>query len=94
MDRPLHTFTYWRRHAKSVVVKAVLLTEENFYAVGDWAGVTECWDLGAPIPALHIYTPEGIMKAFIGDYVVKDVGGEFYSCKPDIFKVLYAPTPI
>ena len=25
----------------------------------------------------------------IGDYIIKDINGEFYSCKPDIFDKTY-----
>lgn len=31
-------------------------------------------------------TIEGEMLAYFGDYIVKGVDGEFYSCKPDIFE--------
>jgi len=76
---------------KPVVVEAWQLTEDNFYAVGDWAGVRECWDLAAPEPALHIKTVEGTMKAFPGDWVIKGAAGEFYPCKPGIFEATYEP---
>jgi hypothetical protein len=29
------------------------------------------------------------MTASIGDYIIKDVDGKFYPCKPDIFKKTY-----
>lgn len=32
---------------------------------------------------------EGIMKASVGDYIIKGVNGEFYPCKPDIFEKTY-----
>lgn len=35
---------------------------------------------------LYITTPEGKVKASEGDYIVKGVNGEYYPCKPDIFK--------
>lgn len=37
----------------------------------------------------HIETLEGKMFASIGDYIIKGVNGEFYPCKPDIFKKTY-----
>ena len=39
----------------------------------------------------HIYinTPEGVMTANYGDYIIKGVKGEFYPCKPDIFDETY-----
>lgn len=40
-------------------------------------------------PYLKIETLEGIMKASVGDYIIKGVNGEFYPCKPDIFEKIY-----
>ena len=40
-------------------------------------------------PVLKIETLEGVMDASIGDYIIKGVRGEFYPCKPDIFKATY-----
>jgi hypothetical protein len=37
----------------------------------------------------EIETLEGTMKANLGDYIIKGVQGEFYPCKPDIFKATY-----
>ncbi len=36
-----------------------------------------------------ISTLEGEMEVSPGDYVIKGVHGEFYPCKPDIFKKTY-----
>lgn len=36
-----------------------------------------------------IHTLEGDMKAEVNDYIIKGVKGEFYPCKPDIFKETY-----
>ena len=76
---------------RPVVIEARLLTRENFEAVGEWAGVAECWGLDAPLPALHIRTLEGVMKAHLGDWVIEGVNGEFYPCKPGIFDKTYEP---
>lgn len=40
-------------------------------------------------PYIKIETPEGTMKASVGDYIIKGVNGEFYPCKPDIFEKTY-----
>lgn len=40
-------------------------------------------------PVLKIETLEGLMIAKTGDYIIKGVQGEFYPCKPDIFKETY-----
>lgn len=38
---------------------------------------------------LVIKTLEGEMTASFGDYIIKGVKGEFYPCKPGIFKATY-----
>lgn len=69
---------------KPVEIDAMLLRTENVQAVADWCGGK---------PGLHsgvvIHTLEGVMKADIGDYVIKGIKGEFYPCKPDIFLASY-----
>lgn len=40
-------------------------------------------------PVIKIETLEGVMKASVGDYIIKGVNGEFYPCKPDIFNKTY-----
>ncbi len=39
---------------------------------------------------LLIETLEGVMRAKVGDYIIKGVQGELYPCKPDIFALTYA----
>lgn len=38
---------------------------------------------------ITIHTLEGDMRAAFGDYIIKDVNGEMYPCKPDIFEKTY-----
>uniref|UniRef100_A0A6M3ILL6 Phage protein n=1 Tax=viral metagenome TaxID=1070528 RepID=A0A6M3ILL6_9ZZZZ len=38
---------------------------------------------------LIIHTLEGDMKAELGDWIIKGIKGEFYPCKPDVFKQTY-----
>jgi hypothetical protein len=45
------------------------------------------------IPSLGIQTPEGLMMAQVGDYIIRGVAGEFYPCKPAIFEATYEPEP-
>ena len=40
-------------------------------------------------PQLDIETLEGVMVASKNDWIIKGVAGEFYPCKPDIFKKTY-----
>ncbi len=38
---------------------------------------------------MKIATKEGVMTADIGDFIIKGIEGEFYPCKPEIFKKTY-----
>lgn len=74
---------------KPVVIEAMQFTEENKNQVFNWITCTK-----EPIfvdykPALKIRTLEGDITANLGDYIIKGVNGEFYPCKPDIFKKTY-----
>lgn len=53
-----------------------------------WAG-NQVEYVGILSPRLLIKTKEGTMEANVGDYIIKGVKGEFYPCKPDIFKATY-----
>ena len=55
-----------------------------------WCG-GETWSrppMGA-VSGLLIRTLEGDMTAAFGDWIICGVNGEFYPCKPDIFKATY-----
>jgi hypothetical protein len=41
-----------------------------------------------------IITLEGLMRISKGDYIIKGVNGEFYPCKPDIFRKTYEEVAI
>lgn len=45
------------------------------------------WEHGKPV----IPTLEGDHQITLFDYIVKGIAGEFYPCKPDIFKATYTP---
>ena len=80
---------------KPVVIEAMRLahTGQSMNAACDWIGssvsrvewnsrlVTSC--------SVHIKTLEGVMKARVGDYIIKGIAGEFYPCKADIFEASY-----
>ena len=54
-----------------------------------WCG---CASWGCTVtrdPALFIETPEGIMRADEGDYIVRGIAGEFYPVKKEIFERTY-----
>lgn len=71
---------------KPVEIEAILWTGENFLDIEEFTQSTSgmCKRRG-----LVIETLEGDMIAFIGDYIIKGVQGEFYPCRPDTFKATY-----
>lgn len=70
---------------KPVIIEARVLTPVNQHELAEWCG-GECLthSSGVLIPTI-----EGNMLASWGDYIIKDVKGEFYPCKPDIFEQTY-----
>ena len=76
---------------KPVVVEAEqYLGDENFNLIRSFIGnVRPLHHLGDEI--IGIETLEGVMEASPGDYIIKGLRGEFYPCKPDIFKATYEP---
>ena len=62
-------------------------TLESFLKIKEWCytiDVTAYRDKNLRIPTL-----EGFHDASIGDFIIKGIKGEFYPCKPDIFKASY-----
>ena len=86
---------------KPVVIEAILWSGDNLFEMTtfmDARPVLNCdsahdhWDRYQSLvkrTGLEIKTLEGLMKADVGDYIIKGVKGEFYPCKPDIFKLTY-----
>ena len=74
-----------RFRKKPVVIEALLLTREKEQAekVRAWCGGQACFE------GLEIITLEGIHLARFGNWVIRGVKGEFYSCRPDIFEETY-----
>ena len=63
-------------------------------SIAAWCGGRVCSESKASDPTdvaywIDIPTLEGVMKASLGDYIIKGVRGEFYPCKPDIFEDTY-----
>ena len=76
---------------KPVVIEAVEYNGANKEEIEAFIGKkldTIYTELKEPLE-LKIPTLEGDMKVSKGDYVIKGVKGEFYPCKPDIFKQSY-----
>ncbi|MDO5535465.1 MAG: hypothetical protein Q4F65_12560 [Propionibacteriaceae bacterium] len=83
-----------RYRKKPVVIDAIRYQPgENCREVWDFLG----WDWAdhdgpcAPDDTLGIDTPEGIMTARPGDWIIRGVAGERYPCKDAIFRETYEP---
>lgn len=84
-----------RRYRKlPVVIEAVQFTGtgDSCYEVaafvGGMSGRSCRWKSNAHEGG-YIVTLEGEMEFQPGDYVIRDVAGEFYPCQPDIFEATY-----
>ena len=91
-----------RYRKKPVEIEALELKKDNIYectkfmdgnvelnckmAEQKWE---EYLDICIERGGIYIHTLEGQMFAEFGDYIIKGVKGEFYPCKPDIFKMTY-----
>lgn len=75
---------------KPVVIEAIQFTGSNYKEVREFSkgNATPLWFGQRPF-AMLIPTKEGNMEAFLGDWVIKGVAGEYYPCKPDIFEKTY-----
>lgn len=63
---------------------------EDHYARYPEEYVEDGVDVKEDAPAyISIMTREGVMRADLGDWIIKGVQGEFYPCKPDIFEASY-----
>lgn len=79
---------------KTVIVNAWPAIQLSKNAAWNWrelpADIQEAYEKGGWVflanGEIHIPTLEGTMIASPDDFVIKDVNGEFYSCKPDIFE--------
>lgn len=84
---------------RPVVIQALQWTGDNRHQVlefigekgGHWqASVPETGDVAGMLPgAIVIYTREGNHTATAGDWIIRGIAGEFYPCKPDIFRDTY-----
>lgn len=41
--------------------------------------------------ALLVHTLEGVMTAYVGDWIIRGIKGELYPCRADIFAATYEP---
>lgn len=76
-----------KHRKKPVVIEAMLYTRESCRDIHRWMEVEHEGHCSTGV--IVIPTLEGLMEAREGDYIIKDVKGEFYPCKPDIFAATY-----
>lgn len=83
---------------RPVTIEAIQLTEHNVQEVAEFMDVghsehdyTEDYH-GTGKPAVYVQTLEGLRVGEVGDYIIKDVKGEYYTCKPDSFQMTYEAT--
>ena len=75
---------------KQVQIQAIQFTGENIKEIEEFVGKPLPTVMASDVDTqLIISTLEGDMKASKGDYIIKGIKGEFYPCKPDIFKSIY-----
>lgn len=72
---------------KPVVIEAIIWLGTNESETKDFMNMELATEYNGDI--LVIETLEGTMRANKGDYIIKGVNGEFYPCKPNIFKKTY-----
>lgn len=78
---------------KPVVIDAIQWTGDNWNEICGFIPVPET-AIGEEMPSddhwrIYINTLEGRMACELKDWIIKGVAGEFYPCKPDIFKATY-----
>ena len=73
---------------KAVIVEAKMFIIGSFVDVAEWCNGRIIYD-GKRVDNMRIDTLEGEMTAQRGDFIIQGVQGEFYPCKPDIFKQTY-----
>lgn len=78
---------------KSVEIEAVQWNGENINEIYKFVGDAWTGDIIVhPNNSLYeivIRTLEGDMTVSPGDFIIKDIQGKFYPCKPDIFEQTY-----
>ena len=78
---------------KPIVIEAVQLKDKSIIEIINWTtdyiNVEIDTDENDNIIGMIIPTLEGAMKASMNDYIIKEIQGEFYPCKPEIFEQTY-----
>lgn len=70
-------------------MEAIQFNGYNYVDVCEFMGFPNPFHTDMNEQAIFINTLEGEMKASKGDYIIRGVKGEYYPCKPDVFKEIY-----
>lgn len=73
---------------KPIIIEAIRNNGNNYEEIAGFVG-DKCWvsrRMNAPV---ILDTLEGRMPARLGDWIIKGVKGQFYSCAEDIFNATY-----
>lgn len=87
------TTTPQRYRKKPVEITAMRFDGDNADVIVQWIDREDgrhtpaAWDPASGV--LSIGTLEGNMRVSVGDYVIRGVQGEYYPCKPRIFRATY-----
>lgn len=73
---------------KPVIIEALQWTGNNVDEIYNFAKEAVTYNIMG-FEELMISTLEGIMHAPVGNYIIKGIQGEYYSCDPNIFEETY-----
>ena len=89
---------------RPVVIEAFQMTEARRNDNSEWPDwLNQAWqmepgegslfiDAGDPArQRLVVSTPEGVYRVIWNDWIIRDIKGGIYTCKPDIFEATYEP---
>ena len=81
-----------RYRNRPVEIEAIRWEGDNYQPIKEWAHPSMVgWS--RTTGDLLVKTPEGTKRAHDGDWIIKDVAGEVYPCKPNIFAATYEEQP-
>lgn len=79
-----------RYRKKPVEIEAIQWTGDNASEIAKFTSTGNRYiEIDELSKVVRIETLEGIMTANLYDFIIRGVQGEFYPCKPDIFKQTY-----
>lgn len=74
---------------KPIPVEAIQFTGDNIGEIWDAFSARDIYGPVEDDPNAYILTLEGKMRCNVGDYIIRGVRGELYSCREDIFLETY-----